>query len=233
MADDLQRRLEQLDRQRVEQLARANEALAAAQDKSYWLDRWHVDLNAVMARRGAAELRALVRALRAVVRWVRDARDEAPNVAMSLRKARREVAEDRATAARVLAERSAPASDVAAEVLRGELSRGQVVLTLGGAGNGLADRLRAAHPDVAWQSVELSERPPLGALDASFDHALALGGAEALDWLGEVHRLVRPGGRFVLAAQEPERLLARIGPDWHVVGFRPAQDQDLYVLERV
>jgi hypothetical protein len=233
MADSPDRRLEELDRQRVEQLAKANEALAAAQDKSYWLDRWHVDLNAVMARRGAAELRALVRALRAVVRWVRDARDEAPNVAMSLRKARREVAEDRATAARVLAERSAPASDVVADVLRGELSRGQVVLTLGGAGNGLTDRLRAAHPDVAWQSVALTERPPLGALDASFDHALALGGSEALDWLGEVHRLVRPGGRFVLAANEPERLLARIGPDWHVVGYRPAQDQDLYVLERV
>jgi hypothetical protein len=119
------------------------------------------------------------------------------------------------------------------DVLRAELSRGQVVLTLGGAGNGLADRLRAAHPDVAWQSVELTEPPPLGALDASFDHALALGGSEALDWLAEVHRLVRPGGRFVLAAHEPERLLARIGTDWHVVGFRAAQDQDLYVLERV
>ncbi len=233
MSDGPERRLEELDRQRVEQLARANEALAAAQDKSYWLDRWHVDLNAVMARRGAAELRAAVRAARAVVRWVRDARAEAPNVAMALRKARREVAEDRATAARVLAERRVPASDVVSDVLEGALSRGQVVLALGAAGNGLTDRLRAAHPDVAWQSVELTERPPLGALDASFDHALALGGSETLDWLGEVHRLVRPGGRFVLAASEPERLLARVGADWHVVGFRPAQDGDLYVLERV
>jgi hypothetical protein len=233
MSDGLERRIEELDRQRVDQLAQANEALAAAQDKSYWLDRWHVDLNAVMARRGAAELRALVRALRAIYRLAREARGEMPSVAMTLRKARREVAEDRATAARVLAERQAPASDVVSDVLEGELSRGQVVLALGAAGNGLADRLRAAHPDVAWQSVELTERPPLGALDASFDHALALGGTEALDWLGEVHRLVRPGGRFVLAAREPERLLARIGPDWHVVGFRPAQDQDLYVLERV
>jgi len=44
---------------------------------------------------------------------------------------------------------------------------------------------------------------------------------------------VRPGGRFVLAVREPEPLLARIGRDWHVVGFRPAQDRDLYVLERV
>jgi hypothetical protein len=233
MSDGLERRLEELDRQRVEQLAQANEALAAAQDKSYWLDRWHVDLNAVMARPGAAELRALLRALRSVVRGARQARAELPNLTMGLRKARREVAEDRATAARILAERRAPASEVAAAVLDRELSRGQVVLALGGAGNGLADTLRAARPDVAWQAVDLHQQPPLGALDASFDHALALDEPGALDWLGEVHRLVRPGGRFVLAASQPEQLLAQIGPDWHMVGFRPAQDQDLYVLERV
>jgi hypothetical protein len=65
MSEGLERRIEELDRQRLEQIAKANEALAAAQDKAYWLDRWHVDLNALMARRGAAELRALLRALRA------------------------------------------------------------------------------------------------------------------------------------------------------------------------
>ena len=34
----------------------------------YWLDRWGLDLNALMRRRGAAEFRAAVRGVRAVVR---------------------------------------------------------------------------------------------------------------------------------------------------------------------
>ena len=35
---------------------------------AYWLDRWHLDLNALMRKPGAAEFRALVRAVRWVVR---------------------------------------------------------------------------------------------------------------------------------------------------------------------
>ena len=54
--------------ERSEELARAHEALAAAHDRSYWLDRWNLDLNALMRRPGAAELRAAVRAVRAVIR---------------------------------------------------------------------------------------------------------------------------------------------------------------------
>jgi ABC-type transporter Mla subunit MlaD len=64
------------ERERIEEIARANAAVAAAQDRSYWLDRWHVDLNALMRRRGASELRATVRALRAVYRLLVDARKE-------------------------------------------------------------------------------------------------------------------------------------------------------------
>jgi hypothetical protein len=64
------------ERERIEEIARANAAVAAAQDRSYWLDRWHVDLNAVMRRRGASELRAAVRALRAVYRLLVDGRKE-------------------------------------------------------------------------------------------------------------------------------------------------------------
>jgi hypothetical protein len=51
-----------------DEIARAHAALAEAQDKSYWLDRWRIDLNALMRRRGASEFRAGVRALRAVYR---------------------------------------------------------------------------------------------------------------------------------------------------------------------
>lgn len=64
----LQRRLEELERERAEETARANAALAAAQDRLYWLDRWHLDLNAMMQRRGAAEFRAVVRGARKGVR---------------------------------------------------------------------------------------------------------------------------------------------------------------------
>ncbi len=46
----------------------ANAAVAAAQERAYWLDRWHLDLNALMARRGAAEFRAAVRLARGAIR---------------------------------------------------------------------------------------------------------------------------------------------------------------------
>jgi hypothetical protein len=67
----LQARLDALEREHAEQIARAHEAVAAAQDRTYWLDRWNLDLNALMRRPGAAELRAAVRAVRAVIRLAR------------------------------------------------------------------------------------------------------------------------------------------------------------------
>jgi hypothetical protein len=70
----LRARVQQLERERAEQIAAANAAIAAAQERAYWLDRWHLDLNALMARRGAAELRALIRAARGVIRVVRRAK---------------------------------------------------------------------------------------------------------------------------------------------------------------
>jgi hypothetical protein len=67
----LRARVGELERERAEQVARANAAVAALQERVYWLDRWHVDLNALMARPGAAELRAAVRIVRGVIRRVR------------------------------------------------------------------------------------------------------------------------------------------------------------------
>jgi hypothetical protein len=64
----LRARVEQLERDRAEQVARANAAMAAAQDRSYWLDRWHLDLNGLMRRPGASEARTAIRVLRAVYR---------------------------------------------------------------------------------------------------------------------------------------------------------------------
>src|SRR4051794_35089011 len=37
-------RLAELERRHADEIARANAALAAAQDRSYWLDRWNIDL---------------------------------------------------------------------------------------------------------------------------------------------------------------------------------------------
>jgi hypothetical protein len=64
----LQARVEQLERENAELAARANAAIAAAQDRAYWLDRWGVDLNALMRRRGASEFRTGLRWIRAVTR---------------------------------------------------------------------------------------------------------------------------------------------------------------------
>jgi hypothetical protein len=60
--------LDAIEREHVEQLARAHAALAAAQDRSYWLDRWGIDLNALMRRPGARRVRAALRALRELQR---------------------------------------------------------------------------------------------------------------------------------------------------------------------
>jgi hypothetical protein len=63
----LRSRIASLESELVEVQARANAAVAEWQDRAYWLDRWHVDLNAVMRRPGASQLRGLLRAVRSVV----------------------------------------------------------------------------------------------------------------------------------------------------------------------
>jgi SAM-dependent methyltransferase len=102
-AETLRRRLDALEREQHERIARANAALAAAQDRSYWLDRWGVDLNALMRRRGAGELRAAMRAARSVYRTLYDARtrikDHARDLPLRVRLAKRAVEEERALAA--------------------------------------------------------------------------------------------------------------------------------------
>ena len=49
----LRARVEELERELGERTARANAAVAAAQDRSYWLDRLRIDLNALMRRPAA------------------------------------------------------------------------------------------------------------------------------------------------------------------------------------
>jgi uncharacterized coiled-coil protein SlyX len=67
----LRARVTELERERAEQIAATNAAVATLQERAYWLDRWHLDLNALMERPGAAEFRAVVRIARSAIRKVR------------------------------------------------------------------------------------------------------------------------------------------------------------------
>lgn len=67
----LRARVAQLEQELVDQAARTNRVVAEAQEQLYWLERWHLDLNALMRKPGAAQFRAVVRAARAIVRQLR------------------------------------------------------------------------------------------------------------------------------------------------------------------
>jgi primosomal protein N'' len=60
-----------LERELAEVQARANASVAQWQERAYWLDRWHLDLNALMRRPGASQFRAGLRAIRSVGRFFR------------------------------------------------------------------------------------------------------------------------------------------------------------------
>jgi hypothetical protein len=44
----LRARVAELERELADRTERANAAVAAAQDRLYWLDRWRIDANAVL-----------------------------------------------------------------------------------------------------------------------------------------------------------------------------------------
>jgi hypothetical protein len=65
--EQLRARVAALEAELVEVQSRANAAVADWQERAYWLDRWHLDLNAAMRRPGASQFRAAVRAVRSVL----------------------------------------------------------------------------------------------------------------------------------------------------------------------
>ncbi len=67
----LNARVEQLHGELLEQQRRTNAVVADAQEQLYWLERWHIDLNDLMARRGANTFREIVRLARGVFRRIR------------------------------------------------------------------------------------------------------------------------------------------------------------------
>jgi len=69
----LRGRVAALESELVEVQAQANDAVAEWQDRAYWLDRWHIDLNALMRRPATARVRAMLRAVRGPTRLLRRA----------------------------------------------------------------------------------------------------------------------------------------------------------------
>ncbi|HEX3279173.1 MAG TPA: hypothetical protein VHR40_11690 [Thermoleophilaceae bacterium] len=68
---ELRRRLDAAEREQTTRAAEANAAIAAAQDRSYWLDRWRLDLNGVMRTPAGRALNAALELLRSVFRRLR------------------------------------------------------------------------------------------------------------------------------------------------------------------
>ncbi len=64
----LRRRVRELDVELTEQARRANTAVARAQERAYWLDRWQIDLNRLVERPSVERARAWVRRIRGPVR---------------------------------------------------------------------------------------------------------------------------------------------------------------------
>lgn len=70
----LRAQVAELEARLAEQSRITNAVVARAQEKLYWLERWQVDLDTLMARRGAQQTLGAARRLRAGVRAVRKAK---------------------------------------------------------------------------------------------------------------------------------------------------------------
>ncbi|HEV2997730.1 MAG TPA: hypothetical protein VGX16_01390 [Solirubrobacteraceae bacterium] len=62
----LRSRLEALESELVEVQARANAEVARWEERAYWLERWQIDLNAIMRRPGALPAMEALRSVRGV-----------------------------------------------------------------------------------------------------------------------------------------------------------------------
>jgi hypothetical protein len=71
--DGLIARLRELDAERAEEVARASAAIAELERRTYWLDRWEVDLDQ-LARTPAGRVIDRAFAARRRVRWIRERR---------------------------------------------------------------------------------------------------------------------------------------------------------------
>lgn len=66
--ETLRARVAELEARLIETEDWANRTVGEAQERLYWLERWQVDLNAVMARDSATRIRSMLRAVRSLYR---------------------------------------------------------------------------------------------------------------------------------------------------------------------
>jgi chromosome segregation ATPase len=76
--EELRARVEALEAELIEAEAWASETVARAREKTYWLDRWQIDLNELMRRRSADRIRAVARAVRGIRRALLRLKSEYP-----------------------------------------------------------------------------------------------------------------------------------------------------------
>jgi hypothetical protein len=70
----LRARLDGLETELIEVQGSANRAVAEWQDRAYWLDRLHIDLNAIMRMPGPNQLRIILKAIRTAFWMLRRAK---------------------------------------------------------------------------------------------------------------------------------------------------------------
>jgi hypothetical protein len=70
----LRARLAILERERFEASARANATIASAQEDGYWLERWGLDLDALLSGRSGRRIRVGARRVRELARRLRGLR---------------------------------------------------------------------------------------------------------------------------------------------------------------
>jgi hypothetical protein len=99
-------------REEHERVARLNAALAAEQARTYWLDRWHLDLDAVMRRRDARAVFGVLRALHRSIRTTRQAARAARGAVGAAREPRVAAAEPVAPGFAVPGPAAGPVTDV-------------------------------------------------------------------------------------------------------------------------
>jgi len=222
---ELRRRLAALEQERAESIAQAHSALAAAQDRAYWLDRWGLDLNAAMRRPGAARVRLALRALRGALRAAIGVKRRAQTLPGHWGGILKDIHDETATA-------HIPASADALATAGASMEAGMRCLNFGS--SQAVRALAAAHPDCEWEACEPSMEAPLPYEDETFDRVFAISispqpsAAGATAWLDEMRRVAKPGGALLLTAQGFEAFLT---PGWRMTPVEDNQD-DLYVLYR-